>query len=180
MKLLTTRGLAACAMIAALYTVLCVALAPLSYGMVQIRAAEALTLLPVFSPVAIWGVTLGCALSNLIGFLTGANILGFLDVFFGTAATLAAAFLSWKLRNVRVWRLPVLSAIPPVLVNALVIGLELTVLEAGGFHAGIFLLNAAYVGLGQAAACFGLGLPLAYILEKTGVARRCFDGLEYA
>lgn len=176
MKQRNTRNLVVAAMVAALYSALCLALAPLSYGMVQVRAAEALTLLPVFSPVAIWGVTLGCGVSNLVGFFTGMNVLGFLDVIFGTAATLAAAALSWSTRKIRLFGLPVVSSIPPVLVNALVIGMELTVLESGGFHPQVFLMNAVGVGLGQAVACFGLGLPLVYILEKTGVARKCFGG----
>ncbi|MDR0861291.1 MAG: QueT transporter family protein [Oscillospiraceae bacterium] len=169
MKNLSTRSLVACAMIAALYTALCLALSPLSYGMVQVRVAEALTLLPVFSPIAIWGVTVGCALSNLVGFLTGANILGFLDVFFGTGATLIAALFSYKLRNVKTFGLPVLSAIPPIVLNAAVIGAELSVLETGGFNLAAFAVNALYVGAGQAVSCIALGLPLVYVLRKTGV-----------
>ncbi|MDL2234363.1 QueT transporter family protein [Ruminococcaceae bacterium OttesenSCG-928-L11] len=175
---LSTRNLVVCAMIAALYTAICMALMPLSYGMVQIRAAEALTLLPVFSPVAIWGVTLGCAVSNLVGLFTGANPL-ILDAVFGTLATLIAAVLSYLARNVRVKGIPVLSAVPPVIVNALIIGLEITYLEAGGFHPQMFLLNALYVGAGQAVSCFGLGLPLVYLLQKTGVANKCFAGLVF-
>lgn len=173
-KTFTTRDIAVCAMIAALYTTLCLVLSPFSYGPVQVRVAEALTLLPVFSPLGIWGVTLGCALSNLIGFMTGANILGFLDVFFGTAATLIGAICSYRMRGIRFHNLPVLSAVPPVLVNALVIGLELTYMEAGSFNAGIFAFNALNVGIGQMISCFLLGLPLVYMLEKTGVAKKIF------
>ena len=168
---LTPRNMAICAMIAALYTTLCIATAPISFGMVQVRTAEAFTLLPVFSPLGIWGVTLGCALSNLIGFMTGANILGFTDVFLGTAATLIAAVLSYRLRGIRLAGLPVLSAVPPVLVNAVVIGGELCILLTGGLSPKPFLINAAYVGLGQMISCFVLGLPLVYILQKTGLSR---------
>ena len=175
-QLLTTRNLVACAMIAALYTALCTTTAPISYGPLQVRIAEALTLLPVFSPFLIWGVTLGCALSNLVGFMTGADILGYMDIPFGTAATFLAAVLTYKLRGVRFGKIPVLSALPPVLVNALVIGLELTWLESGGFVPGIFLFNAFYVGLGQTIACFALGLPLVRVLERTGVAGRYLTG----
>lgn len=168
----TARDLAICAMIAALYATLCFALSPFSYGAVQVRVAEALTLLPVFSPFAIWGVTLGCALANLIGFMMGANILGFMDVFFGTAATLIAAVCSYKLRNIRIGRIPVLSAVPPVLVNALVIGLELTYMEVNGFDVRIFTANALSVGIGQMVSCFAIGLPLVYVLEKTGIYKK--------
>lgn len=167
----STRSLVVCAMIAALYTALCLALAPFSYGMVQIRAAEALTILPVFSPLAVWGITLGCFLSNLVGFFMGLNPMA-IDIVVGTAATLIAALLSRALRKVRLFGLPVLSTLPPVLVNAVIIGFELTFLETGGFQPAVFALNAAYIAAGQAAACIGLGLPLAYVLERTGVGRK--------
>ena len=171
----TTRNLVFGAMIAALYTALCLALAPLSFGMVQVRAAEALTLLPIFSPIGVWGVTLGCALSNLVGFFTGANILGYMDIFFGTAATFVAALLSRRLRNIRLLGVPVLSALPPVLVNAVVIGAELAFVFAPAEQfARFFLINALYVGVGQMISCFVLGLPLVCLLERTGAARRCF------
>lgn len=169
-KPLSTRELAVAAMIAALYTALCLALAPFSYGAVQVRAAEALTLLPVFSPIAIWGVTLGCALANLLG----SNILGIVDVVFGSAATLVAAILSYRFRNIRMGRLPVLSAVPPVIVNAIVIGLELTYAEVGAFQAQAFAFNALTVGIGQLISCFALGLPLVYLLEKSGAADKIF------
>ncbi len=47
---LNTKNLAVCAMIAAIYTVLCLVTQPIAYGMLQIRVAEALTLLPVLCP----------------------------------------------------------------------------------------------------------------------------------
>jgi len=169
-----TRDLAVCAMIAALYTALCLALAPLSFGPVQVRVAEALTLLPVFSPLGVWGVTLGCGVSNLVGFVTGANMIGYFDILFGTAATLAAALLSRRLRHIRIGGLPVLSSIPPVLVNAVVVGAELTVMLTGGFDWKVFLTQALAVGVGQLISCVGLGLLLTYVLQRTGVAQRCF------
>lgn len=169
------KNLVFTAMIAALYTALCLALAPLSFGIGQVRAAEALTLLPVFSPIGMWGVTLGCALSNLVGFFMGANILGFVDVLFGTAATLAAAIFSRMLRKIRFFGLPVLSALPPVLVNAVVIGAELAIISGPreSFWK-FFAINALSVGVGQLVSCVILGLPLVYLLERTGAARRCF------
>ena len=176
MRKMSARKLALCAMIAAIYAAVCLALAPISYGMLQVRAAEALTLLPVYSTPAVWGVTLGCAISNLIGFLTGANPL-VLDVYVGTAATCLAALCSRALRKYTIRGLPVLSAVPPVLVNVIVIGLELCFLETGGFSWNVFLLNALYIGAGQAIACFGLGLPLIYILNKTGIAHKYLAGL---
>ena len=76
------------AMIAALYVALGVVFAPISFRAVQMRVAEALTLLPVFSPMAIGGLTLGCALTNFYGMVTGTSILGLLDIFFGSISVL--------------------------------------------------------------------------------------------
>ena len=127
------RALVVSALIAAIYAVLSLSLSFLSFGPVQVRVAEALTLLPVFSPVAIVGVTLGCFVTNLVGTFTGANVLGPLDMLFGTAATLTAALLSYWLRKLRMKNLAIPSAIPPVLVNALVVGGELTFFFSGSF-----------------------------------------------
>ena len=60
----SVRKLARCAVVAALYVVLCMALQPFSYGAVQVRVAEALCLLPVFGPEYIAGVVLGCSLKD--------------------------------------------------------------------------------------------------------------------
>ena len=55
------------AVIAALYTVLTLALPVLSFGPIQFRLAEGMTVLAWLCPEAIPGLTLGCFLSNLIG-----------------------------------------------------------------------------------------------------------------
>lgn len=164
-----------CAMIAAIYATVSLALAPISFGAVQFRISEAMTLLPVFDPITILGVTLGCLVTNLVGFLTGANILGWLDIVFGTAATLIAAALTWWLRDIRIKGLPVLAAVPPVVVNALIIGLELNYLIAGEFNWGVFLANALSVGIGEMVSCFVLGLPLVWCLQRTGLHRKLFS-----
>lgn len=169
---ISTRDMAACAMTAALYTALCLATPVLSYSVVQVRIAEALTLLPVFSPTAIWGLAFGCALSNLVGAMSGVNILGYLDIVFGTAATLVAAALTWRLRNVRLGGLPMLSAVPPVLLNALIVGGEFAVLETGWLHPQSWALNGLYIALGQSIACFCLGLPMVAALQRSGVVRK--------
>ena len=97
-----TNNLTKQAMIAAIYTVLSLGFSAISFGTVQIRVSEALTLLPVFAFGNVWGVTIGCFLTNLVGFFTGANILGGLDMIFGTAATFAAAITTYLLRNIRI------------------------------------------------------------------------------
>jgi len=160
MKKISTRSLAQAGLIAAAYMAVSVALAPFSFGAVQVRVSEALTLLPVLSAVAVPGVTIGCLLTNAWGVAAGANLLGVLDIPLGTAATLIAALLTRCLR-----RRPWLAALPPVLCNAVIIGAELMALEAGGLSLPLFAVNALQVGAGEAVACCLLGLPLLRMLR---------------
>jgi uncharacterized membrane protein len=105
-----TLFLTEAAVIAAIYTVLVLAFQPISFGPIQFRIAEALTILPYFTPAAIPGVAIGCFLSAV---LTGADIL---DMVFGSLATLIAAVNSYQLR-----RNKFLVPIPPIVANALII-----------------------------------------------------------
>lgn len=155
------------AMIAAIYAVTSIALAPISYGPIQVRVSEALTLLPLIYPPSIIGVTLGCFVTNLVGAMTGMNILGFVDVFVGTLATFMAAWCTYKLRNVQVKGLPLLSASMPVIFNAVFIGLELAIAFYPATLMVGFITSAFQVGLGELIACFVLGIPLINLLKKT-------------
>jgi len=167
---ISTKNIAICGMIAAVYTVLVLATPMLSYNMVQIRIAEALTILPVITPVAIWGVGLGCFVANLVGWLTGANPLGAIDTVVGTAASVIAGIITYRLRNFRIRGWPLLSALSPVIVNAIIIGAQLTILVYGGSPSlRVFLINAAWVGAGQMIACVVLGLPLLRAVERTNI-----------
>ncbi len=143
------RFLARSALIAALYALLVLAFAPMSFGPVQFRVAEAMTLLPWLFPEAIPGLFVGCLVSNLFGGL------GIVDMVFGSLATLLAAWLTRRMPNL-LW-----AAVPPVLVNALVVGTYLSVLLDVPLVATIL-----YVGLGQAGVCFLLGIPLATLLGR--------------
>lgn len=173
----TVKSMATAAMVAALYFALSLPFLALNFGAVQLRVSEALTLLPVFSTNPVVGLTLGCVLVNTLGAVTGANILGPLDIIFGSAATLLAGFLSYRLRDIRWKDLPLLSALAPVLINGIVVGLELTLVISGGFNLNIFLINFAQVAFGEAIACYVLGLPLVHALERTGVSQKIFTPL---
>ena len=173
MKKTKTRTIVRCALIASLYTAVSLVLAPIAFGAVQARVSEAFTLLPVLVPDAVVGVTLGCFLTNLVGGFTGANVLGALDIVFGTAATLTAALCTRRLAHVRLRGLPVAAAVPPVLINAVVVGAELAWAFGPRTFAG-FLLQAGGVALGQLFSCFALGLPLVRIIEKTPALRAWF------
>lgn len=174
MKKISSRNLARCAMIAALYAVISIAFLPLAFGAVQARVSEALTLLPVLTPLGIPGVTLGCLITNTYGVAAGANILGAADILFGTAATLLSALLTRRLRRYRWKGLPVLASLPPVIVNAVVVGAELTYAETNAIFTPLLWINMLQVGLGQFISCMVLGLVLIWTLERAGLDKKLF------
>lgn len=136
--------------IAALYVALTLLFAPISFGEMQLRVAEAMTILPLFTSAAVPGLFIGCLLGNLLG---GAVIL---DVVFGSLATLIGAYLGRKLRNNR-WLVP----IPAILANTLIIPF---VLKYGyGLDLPI-LLEMVYVFIGEVGGCYVLGELLATVL----------------
>lgn len=169
-----TRFIALSAAIAALYAALTYVAAALNlaYGPIQFRFSEVLTVLPAFTPAAIPGLTLGCFLSNL------ASPLGIVDWVFGTAATFLAALGTAALSKIRWNNLPVLAPIPPVLTNAIIVGLEVSCLSQSGafawenFSPAAFAAGAFSVGIGELTVCFLLGLPFMAAMEKTGLARK--------
>lgn len=164
----TLLYLAQSGVIAALYVAATVLLQPVAFGPVQCRLSEALTVLPVYTPAAMPGLAVGCFLSNLIGLSTGANPAGGWDLLFGTAATGLAAWFSYLLRSVRVKQLPLAATIPPVVINALVVGAELYFVY-GGMRFWVYM---TVVGAGQLVACTIGGLLLALAMEKSGLAHR--------
>ena len=160
------------AMIAALYTVLTLVAAMLNwaYGPVQFRFSEAMTVLPMFTPAAIPGLAVGCFLSNVW------SNMGVMDMIFGTLATLLAAVATRAARHVRVKGIPVLAPLPPVVCNALIVGLEITLVSPGGFLWPAFLANALSVGAGELVVCYVLGLPLAILLDRLDSENKLFSG----
>ena len=147
---MSAKRLSSTAALSAVYALTTLLLAPLSFGVVQCRIAEVLCLLPYWFPGSVWGLFLGCALSNLLS----GNILDFL---FGSSATLLSALC------VRASRSPVLACLWPVLFNSVIVGGVLTLgYENISILANprIYALNALSVALGEALVVFGIGLPL--------------------
>lgn len=141
------------AMIAAVYVVLCVAFAPVSYGPIQARIAEAMTILPYFTPAAIPGLFIGCLIANLLG----GSIM--LDVVFGSLATLLGAVGTYLLRKKNRF----LAPLPPILANTLIVPF---VLRYGyGEPLSIpFLMGT--VGIGEVLVCGLFGMVLLLVLER--------------
>jgi uncharacterized membrane protein len=140
------------AIIAALYTVLVFLFQYSSFGPVQFRIAEALTILPYFTSAAIPGVTIGCFLSALI---TAADPI---DMVFGSLATLIAAVLSYQLR-----RYKFLVPIPPIVVNALVIPWVLRFAYGEAQPISVMMFS---VGAGEIVSAGVLGLVLLFALDR--------------
>ena len=164
------RFLAVTGLIAGLYTALTLVLAPISFGPVQCRVSEALTILAAYTPAAIPGLTIGCVISNVVGLTMGANVAGALDILLGTLATGIAAWLTYRLRHFRIKGLPFWASIPPVITNALIVGTELAVVLNPDLTAYGWLGWVGSVGAGQVIACMGGGLLLAGLLQKSGLA----------
>ena len=121
----------------------------------QFRVSEALTLLPFYMPEAIPGLFIGCVFSNFYGGF------GLPDMVFGGLATLIAAILTRKSTNIYV------GALWPVVSNMIIIGAMLHILIEVPLIA-----TCVYVGLGEAGACYIVGVPLMMILERRNIICR--------
>ncbi len=142
-SLFLTQG----AMVTAAYVVLTIVFEAFSFREIQFRISEALTILPVFTPAAIPGLTLGCLLANILG---GAVLP---DVIFGTLATLIGAIGTRCLRDSK----PIIAVLPPIVSNMIIIPFVLR--YAYGVDLPVPLMMVT-VGLGEAASCGIMGLLL--------------------
>lgn len=159
-----TRSIVQAAIIAAIYAALTLLLAPISYGILQFRVSEALTVLPAIMPAAIPGLFVGCLLANILGGF------GWVDIVFGSLATLLAAFFTQWLGKKKPW----LAPFPPVVFNTLIVGGYVWFLFTdGSLPLGISLI---YFALGEAGACFLLGLPLLYLIKGNVYLMKVFSG----
>lgn len=154
-----TRSLTHAGIIAALYCLLTVLFQPLSFGAVQFRVAEALTLLPILTADAVPGLFVGCLLANLLG----GGV--WYDVLLGALATLLAAFAVRRLR-----RKPALAAAMPALLNGAIVGpvVYFAYVRAPGaaLNWPTLLSSMATVALGEAAVCYVLGFLLLRALRR--------------
>ena len=138
-------------MIAALYVVLTMLFAPISFKEVQVRISEALTILPLFTPAAIPGLFVGCLLANILG---GAILW---DIIFGSIATLLGAIGGYMLRRNK-WLVPV----PAIVANTIIVPLVLRF----GYGVNLpFILLVLSIAAGEFLSCFVLGELLAKVLS---------------
>ena len=154
-KKMSTKYMVQGAMIAAIYVVLTKVFEPISFGAMQCRVSELLTILPIFTPAAVPGVFVGCLLGNILG---GGAII---DIIFGSLTTLLAAFLTYKLR--KNW---FVAVVPPIVLNGLIVGGYLPAVY--GMDMPVWL-SMVYVAAGQVISCGICGLLLAKVLDKTPI-----------
>ena len=145
--------MAQAAMVAAIYVVLTLLGASFSYGEVQVRISEALTILPVFTPAAIPGLFIGCLLSNILG----GCILP--DIIFGSLATLIGAIFTWMLRNNNRF----LAPLPPIIANVIVVPFVLRYGHQVPLPLAFMMLT---VGIGEVISCGVLGMILYTALNR--------------
>lgn len=162
MKTNKTRRITEAALICALYVALTWLsnVVGLASGSVQLRLSEALCVLPYFTPSAIYGVTIGCLISNLtMGALP-------LDIVVGSLATLIGAVFTYFIRNK--WLCP----IPTVLSNTILVPLVITLTVSTEWSWSLYLVSLAGVFLGEALSVYVLGILLIKALEKRKIFKR--------
>ena len=141
------------AMIAAIYVVLTVIFAPFAFGEIQVRIAEALTILPVFTPAAIPGLFVGCLIGNILG---GAILP---DIIFGSLATLIGAVFTYLLRNQSKY----LAPLPPIISNTVIVPFVLRYAYGINLPIPFMMLT---VGVGEIISCGILGIIVYGALHK--------------
>ena len=155
----TTRVLVNGGLIGAIYVALTLLFQPISFGAIQFRIAEALTLLPILTFDAVPGLFVGCVIANLLG----GGV--WFDVALGSVATLLAALCTRKFRDK-----PFLGALFPAIFNGLIVGpvVYFAYVRAPGdpVSVGTLLFNMATVAFGELVVCYVLGIPMFYGLKK--------------
>lgn len=145
--------LAQAAVIAAIYVVLTILFLPFSFGEVQVRVSEALTILPYFTPAAVPGLFAGCLIANIMG--GGIPM----DIVFGSIATLLGAVFTYLLRN----RSRYLAPVPPIVANMLIVPFVLRFGYGVNLPIPFMMLT---VGIGEMISCGILGMIVLTALDR--------------
>ena len=154
---ITVKQLVRGALIAALYAALTIFLAPISFGSIQFRLSEVLTVLPFIMPEAVPGLTIGCLLANWLG---GSTIF---DIIFGTIATFLAALITSKTK--KMW----LAPLPAVVSNGVIVGFAVTLMTVD-FTLSAYALIALSISISEFIICYVGGIP--FLVFMNGVASK--------
>lgn len=158
-----TKKMVRTALIAAIYAVMTLILAPISYGAFQFRVSEILVLLAFINPIYIGGLTLGCLLANILGGL------GILDIIFGTLATFISVLSIYgtskiiKNKNISL----VVASLWPTIFNGIIVG---WVIWASSVDSAVSLfIIMLQVAFGEFVVITIAGVPVFKLLEKTRI-----------
>lgn len=147
---LSKQNLTRQAIVAALYAVLTWAIPALSYGPIQFRLSEVMTLLAFFNPQYVVGLTVGCALSNII------SSLGMIDIVVGTFATFCAVTAMSKIKNI--W----IASLMPAF-SAFIIAAEIVIVTK---EPAAYFAIAGQIFLSELIIVTGLGVVLFKMMMK--------------
>ena len=151
-----TEKIVKAGLIAAIYAVITIIIAPLGYGPIQFRISEVLVLLAFIDPVYTIGLTIGCLVANIFGGY------GILDIVFGTLATFISCKgieLTRKLiekDNISL----IVASLWPVVINGVIIGLMLAYITEIPFY-----INMAQVALSEFIIVTIIGVPVFKVLK---------------
>ncbi|MGB9857257.1 MAG: QueT transporter family protein [Dictyoglomaceae bacterium] len=146
---MSTRNLTRIAIYASIYIALTLIFSAISYGPIQFRISEFLTVFPFIDPISIIGLFIGCFIANFF------SPTGWIDVIFGSLFTLIAGYLTYKMPKIY------LAPIPPIVVNALGVSLYLHV-----FFKLPYWLNVLYIAIGEAVVTYLIGLPILIYIDR--------------
>ena len=137
-------------LIAALYALLALAFPAFSFSMMQFRLSEALVLLPLHWPEAVYGLAIGCFLANL------GSPFGIVDIIGGTICTAVAALLTRRFRHS-----PLIAILAPIVINAIGVGAYLALLTKE-----LFWVTVLWIALSESIAVVVLALPLSRVVAR--------------
>ena len=154
-----TRLISYSAIIAAMYIILTFvsSIFGLSSGAIQIRLGEALTILPYFTPYAIYGLFAGCIISNIV---TGCMLW---DIVFGSLATLIGAVITYLCSKIKSPKAKWLTPIGPIVSNTVIIPIVLS--KVYGLDDAMWFLCLT-VGIGEILSCGVLGMLFFHSMQK--------------
>lgn len=152
-----SKQIALISIFAALYAIGVISLAPFSYGLVQVRIADALLPLSiVFGMPVVIGLSLGAFIANI---LNPAN-LGPIDIIGGTVTNFIATYVAWKICGSN--KVPFIVGIGcQIVIVSVIVGTYLSYLLGSTLIAGI-----GYLFIGTFLAVGILGSALVVIIKN--------------
>lgn len=144
---MTTRRVVLIAIVGALYVVLTLGIAPLSFGPIQFRVSEVLKILVLFDPFLTLGIGIGTLLANL-----SSPFVGPWELIWMPLTDIAGGLLAWW--SYRILRKMVVSCAIYAISTAFAVAFMLWML-----HIDLFWISLAAVGASELTILIG-GIPL--------------------